>query len=188
MSIATNSWGGYPQNDYRSYLEHYGILGMKWGVRRYQNKDGSLTASGKRHNQISDKELTEFRKKKIAEAPSKVDSPRGANKGWWKNASKNTVKSYYLSEKRRDAETEYKRSGERFEKALDSYFGDRKSSKDQYKKERKAAQTRQEKKMARALYKARNRKIQDNLDAESKVFDEALSKYMEDRRRYKSRF
>ena len=28
-------------------LEHHGILGMKWGVRRYQNKDGSLTSTGK---------------------------------------------------------------------------------------------------------------------------------------------
>ena len=28
------------------YLEHFGILGMKWGVRRFQNKDGSLTPEG----------------------------------------------------------------------------------------------------------------------------------------------
>lgn len=28
-------------------LSHHGILGQKWGVRRYQNKDGSLTSVGK---------------------------------------------------------------------------------------------------------------------------------------------
>lgn len=28
-------------------IVHYGVKGMKWGVRRYQNKDGSLTPAGK---------------------------------------------------------------------------------------------------------------------------------------------
>lgn len=33
---------------YNEYiLKHYGVKGQKWGVRRYQNKDGSLTAEGK---------------------------------------------------------------------------------------------------------------------------------------------
>ena len=29
-------------------LYHHGIKGMKWGVRRYQNKDGTLTNAGKK--------------------------------------------------------------------------------------------------------------------------------------------
>lgn len=37
------------RNDFSSdYLAHHGILGMKWGIRRYQNDDGSLTEAGKK--------------------------------------------------------------------------------------------------------------------------------------------
>lgn len=36
-------------------LVHHGVKGMKWGVRRYRNKDGTLTAEGKRHAEINAK-------------------------------------------------------------------------------------------------------------------------------------
>lgn len=46
-------------------LYHHGIFGQKWGVRRYQNSDGSLTAQGKkRYGGNSYKELTREGKKK----------------------------------------------------------------------------------------------------------------------------
>lgn len=45
----------YYADDYDdSYLSHHGILGMKWGIRRFQNKDGSLTSEGKKHREEND--------------------------------------------------------------------------------------------------------------------------------------
>ena len=49
------------------YLEHHGILGMRWGIRRFQNKDGSLTKAGKERYQNRDGSLTEAGKKHYAE-------------------------------------------------------------------------------------------------------------------------
>ena len=45
----------------QDYLEHYGVKGMKWGIRRWQNEDGSLTEEGKKRYGVNslDGELSE---------------------------------------------------------------------------------------------------------------------------------
>ena len=58
--------------DYKGYCEytygdvmHFGILGMKWGIRRYQNPDGTLTPAGKKRLKQADKVLNKVAGSKI---------------------------------------------------------------------------------------------------------------------------
>lgn len=56
------------------YISHHGILGMKWGIRRFQNKDGSLTSAGKRrydNTPDTSDALNSEREKQIKEAVHK---------------------------------------------------------------------------------------------------------------------
>ena len=48
-------------------LTHHGILGMKWGVRRFQNKDGTLTAKGKVQKKSNRSSKQQLLKKKSTE-------------------------------------------------------------------------------------------------------------------------
>lgn len=84
-------------------LYHWGIKGMKWGQRRYQNKDGSLTPAGiKRYNRevqklkdreasIKAKEKAKKYQDKLDKKKSELDEREAALKG--KSVKKSTPKA-----------------------------------------------------------------------------------------------
>ena len=53
------------------YLQHHGIKGMHWGIRRFQNADGSLTSAGRKRyldNWSEDAKIAhELKRKKVSE-------------------------------------------------------------------------------------------------------------------------
>lgn len=67
-----------------SSLQHHGIKGQKWGRRRFQNKDGTLTPAGKKrydneYMQLKQEKKVLTNKKKTAAKLQKLDDMRKAN-------------------------------------------------------------------------------------------------------------
>lgn len=70
---------------YENYdeLYHHGILGMKWGIRRFQNKDGSLTPEGRKRMQENDD--SERKQESVEQKKERIRKSRSA-KELYKNA------------------------------------------------------------------------------------------------------
>lgn len=78
-----------------SELYHHGIVGMKWGVRRYQNKDGTLTEAGKkRYSDVSNDPKTQ---KKMTRRADRVLSRHARQYNRLASNAKNDEnKKYYI--------------------------------------------------------------------------------------------
>lgn len=78
------------------YLCHYGVLGMKWGIRRYQNYDGTLTNAGRRHYGGGDERDADMVLKKGTTLQTlSVDPDRTKNSEFFYSAYTDNDKRYY---------------------------------------------------------------------------------------------
>lgn len=107
-------------------LAHHGILGQKWGVRRYQNADGTLTDAGKKRyakdtsNIYDQMNKTDRLRRKALAKKEKLDKEIN-----YYNPSKRKI--YDASQAYKRANRQYKRSlkrGQRMFEAFDKKFGD----------------------------------------------------------------
>lgn len=76
-------------------IYHHGILGQKWGVRRYQNKDGSLTPAGKRKAAKMKEEYTALTGKRLIRKPTKKVEPKNTGD---ENANRKQIKEMSATE------------------------------------------------------------------------------------------
>ena len=106
-------------------LTHWGIKGQKWGVRRFQNKDGTLTAAGKKRK--NNYRSTDLKSALARRSNEKVDE---GFKKWNENSKKrdNAIElgkkaiaaklAYEKDPSNKELKTAYKSANKEYKKAL----------------------------------------------------------------------
>lgn len=112
---------GYLSNE----LYHHGVKGMKWGVRNYQNPDGSLTAEGRRRYGFD--ENSSFKNTKIDLSKHYKYLTKTRTKDFYndmKMVKKETKGLKNVIREQKNIRENYQKSAESIDKALRQKYGD----------------------------------------------------------------
>ena len=132
---------------YEPYLMHHGVKGMKWGVRRYQNEDGTLTTAGKSRYRVT---ATPNRVMRVfAEGTLGQRLAVGMNAGYRKD--KKVIK------------TDYQAKLKSLDKKSEDYKEKAAALKSEYKKDKADAATQ----VADAIYGKQSHELNEKIHSES---------------------
>lgn len=98
---------------YNNELYHFGIKGMRWGVRRYQNKDGTLTNAGKKRYYDTpelNQQKSQMIKAKELRQQSKLEYNRASNRFSYLPSNKNYQALQKARDKFKTDDIDYERS------------------------------------------------------------------------------
>lgn len=98
-------------------LQHHGVKGMRWGVRRYQNKDGSLTATGR-------KKYIKYAKNNPVEQRKRLVNLMRSNADWTRGKSGKQLKGLAKKLEKEDSRTLSKKKLKNYETTGSKYVSD----------------------------------------------------------------
>lgn len=94
------------------YIQHYGVLGMKWGIRRYQKKNGGLTPAGKSRYKYESMSTKRYNRKAAKQRENEARHEAAAKNSTGGKRERELAKAKVSSEKAKKFEQRAKRSAE----------------------------------------------------------------------------
>ena len=114
----------YKGEDHSAFLEHYGILGQKWGQRRWQNADGTFNEAGKeRYFGSSSKSKSSSSEEKVGSAKSEAKDYLKFRNKMLKKRTRPDLREWYL-ENHKQEDKQFVKNAKKVDKAREKMYKD----------------------------------------------------------------